>query len=165
MKYLPFLDGKYSTAPALNAMAKANVQDQYVFQLDDNYDEYLGNKRNCRAEDIRKYYVETEGRAGTMAAINRLIVQQLTREHPTVFSLSDDGGRYTLHNSRTSQTLRWRDDWINIEHEDYLSLFDALCSQVCEDIAICQLDGDKDWLAAIHLSAPNHWAPAEKIGR
>ena len=165
MKYLPFLDGKYSTAPALNAMAKANAQDQYVFQLDDEYDIYIGNKHGCRNEDIRKYFIEAEGQAGTAAAINRLIVQQLTREHPVVFSLSDDDGGYTLHNNRTSQTLHWQSDWINIEPGDYLSLFDALCSQVQEDIAICQLDGDRDWLAAIHLSAPNHWAPAEKIGK
>jgi len=165
MKYLPFLDGKYSTAPALNAMAKANAQDQYVFQLDDQYDDYLGNKRACRKEDIHKYYVEAEGQAGTLAAINRLIVQLLIKEHPAVFSLSEDGGRYTLHNNVTSQTLHWRNDWVKMEYGDYLSLFDALSSQVQEDIAICQLDGDRDWLAAIHLSAPNHWAPAEKIGR
>jgi hypothetical protein len=52
-----------------------------------------------------------------------------------------------------------------VEHPQYISLFDALCSQVQEDVAICQLEGERDWLAAIHLSSPNHWDPAQKIGR
>jgi len=52
-----------------------------------------------------------------------------------------------------------------VSDNTYPSLFDALCSQVEEDMAVCQIQGEQDWLAAIHLSAPNHWAPADKIGR
>jgi hypothetical protein len=48
---------------------------------------------------------------------------------------------------------------------NYVSLFDALCCQVQEDIAVCQLNRNEDWLAAIHLCAPNHWAPQDKIGK
>jgi hypothetical protein len=43
--------------------------------------------------------------------------------------------------------------------------FDALCSQFQEDIAVVQLEGEKDWLAAIHLCSPNHWDPRTKIGK
>jgi hypothetical protein len=43
--------------------------------------------------------------------------------------------------------------------------FDVLCRQVQEDVAVVQLEGDKDWLAAIHLCSPNHWDPRTKIGR
>jgi len=166
MKYLPFLDGKYSTAPALNAMAKADdAKNQFVFHLDEQYDTYINNKLNCRAEDLHKYYVEAELYEDTLAAINRQFVKQLVQEYPGDFVLSDCEEVYTLINKRTGITLQWNNDWKHIEHGLYGSLFDALCSQVQEDIAICQLDGDRDWLAAIHLSSPNHWAPSEKIGR
>ena len=165
MKYLPFLDGKYSTAPALTAMSKAeNKNDQLVFQLDECYEDYLKNKADCRLEDVHKYYVEAELYPETEAAVNRHIVQQLTTEYPDIFTLAAEAG-YTLHNTRTGQQLRWKEDWITIRHPVYRSLFDALSSQVQEDTAICQLNEDRDWLAAIHLSSPNHWAPAEKIGR
>jgi len=146
-------------------MSKAeNKNDQLVFQLDECYEDYLKNKADCRLEDVHKYYVEAELYPETEAAVNRHIVQQLTTEYPDIFTLAAEAG-YTLHNTRTGQQLRWKEDWITIRHPVYRSLFDALSSQVQEDTAICQLNEDRDWLAAIHLSSPNHWAPAEKIGR
>ena len=166
MKYLPFLDGKYSTAPALTAMAKtAHSQDQLVFQIDDQYDDYLTNKAACRQENIGKYYVEAELHHDTQAKINQTIVRQLVTEYPGIFTLETTQDVCILHNANTGASLQWKEDWIGIAHRVYTSLFDALCSQVQEDVAICQLKEDRDWLAAIHLSAPNHWAPAEKIGR
>jgi dimethylamine monooxygenase subunit A len=173
MKYLPFLDGKYSTAPALNVMAKAGDSiDQFVFHVDEQYDVYINNKLDCRKEDILKYYLQAELYDATIADVNRLIAKQLATEYPADFTLADERGVtgvekgvIVLRNGKTGESLRWRDDWIQIEHPLYLSLFDALCSQVQEDVAICQLDGVRDWLAAIHLSSPNYWAAAEKIGR
>jgi dimethylamine monooxygenase subunit A len=166
MKYLPFLDGKYSTAPALTAMAKTEQSyDQLVFQIDHQYDDYLTNKSACRREDIGKYYVEKELQHETLAAINQTIVRQLVAEYPAIFILESSQNANFLRNTRTGANLQWKEDWISIGHPVYTSLFDALCSQVQEDVAICQLKEDRDWLAAIHLSAPNHWAPAEKIGR
>ncbi len=162
-KYLPFLDGKYSTAPGLNTMAKADEKEQLVFQLDEDYAAYRRNKHSCREEDIRKYHVEKDLPADTIVAVNQFLVSELAKEYPAEFSFS--AREHSLHNARTGETLHWREDWIAIVGEKYLSLFDALCSQVQEDTAICQLEGEKDWLAAIHLSAPNHWSPADKIGK
>jgi hypothetical protein len=166
MKYLPFLDGKYSTTPALNAMSKAeDIRNHFVFQLDEQYDAYIANKLTCRTEDIHKYYVEAELYPGTLASVNRQIVKLLMAEYPADFEITVENGRSTLQNKKTGKSLHWNEDWINIGGDTYISLFDALCSQVQEDVAICQLDGDRDWLAAIHLSSPNHWAPSHKIGR
>ncbi len=157
----PFLDGKYSVAPGLSAMAKADARDRLVFQLDEDYAVYLDNKNSCRKEDIHKYYLESALPAGTIAAVNQFLVNQFAEEYPAEFVLQE----HSLYNKKTGETLQWREDWVRIDGDTYLSLFDALCSQVQEDVAICQLDGERDWLAAIHLSAPNHWSPAEKIGK
>jgi hypothetical protein len=48
---------------------------------------------------------------------------------------------------------------------EYLSVFDMLCAQLQEDFAICCTNEHEDWLAAIHLCAPNHWAAGDKIGK
>ncbi len=147
-------------------MAKAaDPADQFVFQIDGQYDDYITNKHSCRKEDIHKYYVEAALYPGTAAAINHQIVHQLTTKYPNDFILATNQEHPILLNKRTGETLQWKDDWIHIDHPVYMNLFDALCTQVQEDIAICQLEDEKDWLAAIHLSSPNHWAPAEKIGR
>lgn len=35
---------------------------------------------------------------------------------------------------------------------------------VQEDFALWKRDQEREWLAALHLCSPNHWAPEEKIG-
>ena len=48
----------------------------------------------------------------------------------------------------------------------YASALDALACQVQEDLAVvCRAPDGKDWLAAVHLCSPNHWAAEEKVGR
>jgi hypothetical protein len=97
--------------------------------------------------------------------MNQYIAGQLVKEHPAIFIQTEDGPYHTLLNRKTGERITWKNDWAAVENEKYLSLFDALCSQVQEDLAICQLQDDEDWLAAIHLSSANHWAPSDKIGR
>ena len=43
--------------------------------------------------------------------------------------------------------------------------FDAIACKVQEDLAVIQREGDRHWLAAIHLCFPNHWAAEDKIGK
>jgi hypothetical protein len=165
MRYLPFLDGKYAVTPGLNAMTKADVRDQLVFQLDGQYAGFIDNKIRCREEDVRKYYVEENFSEPTTVAVNQFFVNRLIKEYPEVFVFTFEERRFSLFNKWTGDTLTWEEDWRNCQQPGWHSLFEALCHQVQEDIAVCQLEGERDWLAAIHLSAPNHWAPADKIGK
>jgi hypothetical protein len=119
-KYLPFMTGVYTTAPGI---ARSEGQ---IFEVDENYEEYIENKRRCRAEDISKYYCTHDFRDNTRAAV-----------------------------------IDFLKSFSNTASSD----FDTLCSQFQEDIAVVQLDGEKDWLAAIHLCSPNHWDPRTKIGK
>lgn len=132
-----------------------------IFQIDDTYQHYLGNKNACRQENIRKYYKESRLPETTMKAVNKYLLQQLLSEHPTVFSFQN---RY-LKNNTTHEPIKFRGDDLSVISDKYISAFDALCCQVQEDIAVFQLRGEYDWLAAIHLCAPNHWSPGDKIGR
>jgi dimethylamine monooxygenase subunit A len=165
MRYLPFLDGRYVVTPGLNAMAKADEHDQFVFQLDDQYDDFMDNKRSCREEDVNKYYVEENFNDATAIAVNQFFVNRLVKEYPEMFEFTFEGGKFSLFNKCKGETLTWAADWRSCEQSCWRSLFEGLCHQVQEDIAVCQLEGERDWLAAIHLSAPNHWDPADKIGK
>src|SRR5882762_1692075 len=123
MRYLPFLDGTYSTAPGLIAMAKAGKMDQTIFQLDEQYDRYISNKSDCRKEDIHKYYLEKDLYPETLIHVNQLLVAQLTKEYPEIFVLTSQRSAYLLNNKRTGETLKWNRDWITIDQPPYLSLF------------------------------------------
>lgn len=139
--------------------------DQHVFQIDEMYDAYRDNKRACRKENINKYFCQERVQSGTIASVNRFIAQRLVQEHPGIFQLSSQGDAFTLQNNKTNEKLSWYADWQAISGTEYVSLFDALCSQVQEDLAVCQVEGESDYLGAIHLCAPNHWAPGDKIGK
>ena len=49
--------------------------------------------------------------------------------------------------------------------DGYIDYFDALVSQVPEDIAIITLDGDSDRASVLHLFAPSDWSVEEAIGK
>ncbi|MXV16263.1 heme-dependent oxidative N-demethylase subunit alpha family protein [Hufsiella ginkgonis] len=166
MRYLPFLNGKYSVAPGLQQSDKAAIPaDRQVFQVDDQYMAWLGNKRRCRQEDIYKYYHESALPRETASAINRYLANQLAAEHPSVFRFEQQAGSFSFSNLLTGESFSWGDDWIALPHDTYVNLFDALACQVQEDVLICQLHQDNDHMAAIHLCAPNHWEPGDKIGK
>ncbi len=163
MRYLPFLSGIYTTAPGLVSITRAEGYDALVFQIDESYSLYLENKKACREEDIHKYYCEERMQPETMSSVNEYLVKQLAQEHPQQFEVNYTERQFT--NATTGEVFCWNEDWLSIRGNCYESLFDALCSQVQEDIAVVQLTNDEDWIAAIHLCSPNHWAPGEKIGR
>lgn len=166
MKYLPFLTGKYSTAPGLIAIDKNPVlTEKFIFQVDDQYTNYIENKTTCRKEDIYKYYATSRLSDTTIIAVNKYIVHQLIKEYPKEFTLKPAENVFLLHNLILNETIKWKDDWINVDDDKYVSLFDALCCQVQEDVAVVQLQGEENWLTAIHLCSPNHWSPTEKCGQ
>jgi len=166
MKHLPFLNGQYSVAPALQPVRKIDSSTRNnVFDIDEGYKEYGLNKQGCRDEDINKYYIEKSLARETVAKANKYIVQKLLSEYPEHFTLLQKGYDYVFINNLQQNKLQWKEDWIRIEDNKYVNLFDALANQVQEDLAICQLYGDKDYLAALHICSPNYWSPADKAGR
>jgi hypothetical protein len=163
MRYLPFLSGIYSTAPGLVSTTRGEGCDALIFQIDELYSLYLSNKKDCRKENIHKYYCEAQLQPETMRCVNQYLVKQFIQEHPQQFKVNYTDRHFT--NNTTREEFWWNEDWLGIRGNTYESLFDALCCQVQEDIAVVQLSNDYDWVTAIHLCAPNHWAPEEKIGR
>lgn len=144
-------------------MTKTANENSFVFQIDEYYSEYLKNKEECRKENIHKYFLEHELPDETIASVNRYILWQMSIEHPETL-IYDEQNR-SLKNKLTKKEFAINEDFISVMGNEYLSVFDMLCSQLQEDFGICCLNEQKDWLAAIHLCAPNHWAAADKIGK
>jgi hypothetical protein len=112
--------------------------DQKVFDEDEHYREYIENKNRCRAEDISKYYCEHNFSERTSRAVTDFLFTRIHTEYPGL---------------------------LDFDRDTFPSLFDAICTHLQEDLAVIQLEGERDWLAAIHLCSPNHWDPRQKIGR
>ncbi len=166
MKYLPFLTGTYSVAPGLIPISKAEEErDKFIFQVDEHYNAYLENKKACRKENIHKYFCEHHLLPRTIHHVNSYIALQLQKEYPSVFEFDDENENCFFINTKTREVIQWQKNNMQLHGNNYISVFDALCCQAQEDFAICQLQNEKDWMTAIHLCAPNHWAAADKIAK
>lgn len=140
-------------------------EDNRVFQIDDTYQHYLQNKLECRKEDIHKYYCEKILWKNTSLSVTWYLIQRMIKDYPEYFVLEKSNGNWQLTNKKNGVAFSWSTENELVPGTGYTSLFDAVCSQVQEDVAICQINREEDWLAAIHLCAPNHWAPLDKIGK
>ena len=139
--------------------------DRRIFQLDREYPRFIENKEDCRREGIEKYYVRAREHPETIRTITRFMAERLTEEYPEYFVLRKSGAVCELTNRLRSLTLRWTIEGVLLDTSSYTSLFDALADQVPEDLAVWQAGDGEDYLSTIHLCAPNHWAPAEKVGK
>jgi hypothetical protein len=163
LRYFPFESGKYdvSTPGLTHLQVEAENPEKRLFQIDQHYPLYLHNKQQCRQEDINKYYLEQDLNPACQRLVNQTIVDHLCRAYPQWFQFE----RQTLNCLLSGDQLKLSAKFELQEHPLYLNMFDALASQLQEDLAVWQLQGDQDWLAALHVCAPNQWAPAEKIGK
>lgn len=149
------MSGVYTTAPGLTPLSRS-ADTPKALDIDENYISYLKNKEECRAEDITKYHCIHEFGEPTRRVVIQSLAERMSSEYPDVFGLRDG-----LTNKKTGETISLNGP----VDSKYLSVFDAICSQLQEDVAVVQMNGDKDWLTAIHLCSPNHWDPRTKIGK
>ncbi|MEK7949303.1 heme-dependent oxidative N-demethylase family protein [Luteolibacter soli] len=172
-RYFPLAHGKYEVAAGLRALGSESgngATDAKVFQFDAEYPRYREGKLAARAEWLEKYHPQSVGLDDASSAeINRFIIESLARDWPEYFQLVE--GR-ALECALSSERIVFDEGYRLISATQatppYRDLFDALASQLQEDLAIWRRDPDGDpqgWLAAIHLCFPNHWAAEEKIGK
>lgn len=159
--------------------------DNRVFQIDREFPGYRKNKFACRAERLGKYYATADYATDVEQAVTRFLVSRLTCEYPQLFSFDKQAdGVSAFRSLLTSEELIFDREMrlievrgADVDDSDkeearvavvppYASAFDALCSQVQEDVAVVQRAPDRtDHLSAIHLCSPSHWAAEDKIGK
>jgi hypothetical protein len=139
--------------------------DGFVFQLDNQFDRYRGEKLASRAERLDKYVLGHEYSKEVAAVVARWLIDGLCSEYPALFSFDLN----ELHCQLTGEVLQFDDDMRLIATtggpgSKYVSAFDALCSQIQEDVAVVCKEGDRNWAAALHICMPSHWRAEDKIG-
>lgn len=145
-RYVPFSHGKYEVAAGLKPLETDfgnGERDRRLFQIDDDYDRHLAGKAAARREALAKYYppVLAEDQA-VVDQIARWAAERLAREYP---------GRAWPAPPTGADSAR--------------DALDALALRVPEDLAVLRREGAREWMAAIHLCFPNHWAAEDKVGR
>ncbi len=144
--------------------------DTKVFQIDASFDRYRRSKLRARSERLSKYYQLHQYTAAVAQQIARFIAYRLAQEHAGYFSVEQrTRGGMVLDCVLTREALVFGADMQLIEAKSqvdppYVSSLDALACQMQEDLAVLRV-GDRQWLSAVHLCFPNHWAAEEKIGR
>jgi hypothetical protein len=126
-------------------------------------------KINCSAVPSARatIFLCDELDARTEAVAVRRIADLLPEQHPLHFQLETGAGSKTaLHCGLTGETLSFDRHERLQNNASYFDALDALACQVQEDLAVIRRSPERgDWIAALHVCAPSHWAPADKIGR
>lgn len=178
-RYFPIESGTYTVAPGLRPLGVDfgnGPADRCVFQFDRLFARYRENRMRCRAERLAKYLGTAELDPDTTTHVSRFISDRLLTEHPSWFgSAAGADGSTVLECRLTGEHLSFEPDMslsrVEVVGEggpapSYVSAFDALCSQVQEDVAVMRLgQNGENWLAAVHLCSPSHWSAEAKLGK
>jgi hypothetical protein len=173
--YFPLANGRYEVAAGLHRLEKDfgnGPVDQQIFQFDKTFPQYHDNKQACRQERLSKFYQEKDFPYESQKAVSQYLVEQLCREHPDKFITHGDKTHLELDCLLTGERLIFSKDYQLVEttglssNTPYTATLDAIANQVQEDLSVVQLTEDGgNYIAALHLCSPNHWAAEDKIGQ
>lgn len=185
--YFPIDTGRYEVHPGLKVLGQQPVQGRVetnFLMVDGQYYAYLRAKRAARLESLCKYYRTHELSDALARSVALWLLERMAGEYPSYFEAVEvSQGRWTFTNrlvglSATLDLVCLRVTATesseplvpggNVYHDvDFVGSdpIDFLVSQLQEDFAITCVEPGRNWLSLLHLSFPNHWSPAEKIGQ
>lgn len=171
--YFPLANGRYEVNAGFKRLDTDfgnGPIDQQIFQFDNTFQRYRDNKLECRRENMSKYYQEYNFSEETNNTICKHLVSQLCSEHADIFNKTESESHVSLTCKLTGEVLNFTSDYQlsntrePVSNISYLSALDAITCQLQEDLAVVQLNGTNDYISALHLCNPNHWAAEDKIG-
>jgi dimethylamine monooxygenase subunit A len=141
-RYFPPAKGRYTTTPDLLPLTTDfgnGHLDGCLFQLDEHTPAFLENKIEAARSHPERHVLFDDLDETTERATCKLIAERLATEWPALFSDPEALARES---------------------------FSALCLRFPEDIALVRRTPARgEWNAALHVCAPSHWRPEEKIGK
>ena len=181
MTNLTYIPTEYNVKPGLK-----NKEEEKHFIIDELYSIYRNEKMDARHEQLEKYYIEEpicpppplkpNGHYALMKTVSLWMAEALAKQYEKI-SFQPEEELYVLHNDYSNESV-WVDEDLNVVQiikspnywfsEDrsekypapaYKNLFDAVCSQIQEDVCILQ----DDKLVASHVCLPSWWSPEEKM--
>jgi len=179
--YFPFESGRHEARAGLFKLGVHPVHSRVesnLFTLDDQYGRCVANKAAVRRH-LHRHYVAAAPSPSLLAGTIRLIASRLALEWPEwidwdastgLFSHRLVGWSARLHPDENRYTALTRTDAPFAHTAGEIAPVDAidlLASILSEDIALVTRDpasGD-EWLPLLHVCAPHHWDPRDKLGR
>lgn len=175
--YFPLENGRYEVKPGMMSLGTSfgnHEVDNRLFQIDSNFNNYRQVKLAARESCLNKYYQTCNYKNSVAKAVAQLIINRLIQEYPQYCNCVSDGNGLLFRNQLTQETLHLNTNLELLKSESalqpifplYVSTLDALALQIQSDIVVISRNENGDnWMSAIHLCYPNHWAAEEKIGR
>ncbi len=165
--YFPLADGKYHVRPGLFSLDTDfgnSQQDQRTFQIDHEFKRYRDNKLTAHKEQLSKYYCAQRFDVNHSRYLTRYLINTLCSEYPDYFNVTKCNRGQMFKSKLTNDTVILSNDYELLESQktNYSDSLDAIMMQVQEDLAILS---EHDYIACLHLMAPNFWAASEKIGK
>ena len=185
MTSLPYIPTEYSVKPGLK-----KLEDEPHFIIDEWYPDYRNEKMDARHENLEKYYIEKPAKTGLhkkeqrpthnvlMKTITLWMAETLAKQYKKI-SFRPQKELYVFHNDYSNESV-WVDEDLNVVQTlkspdfiyskkrgekypkpAYKNLFDAICSQIQEDVCIMR----NDELVTNHVCLPSWWSPEEKMGK
>lgn len=171
-RYFPIDKGIYEVSAGMKPLGAdfGNGElDQKAFQIEADFLKFRTNKMECRKERLSKYLAQRNLLPEVEARVVMGIAQRLSREWPEHFLLDTQGGRNVLTSRLTQETFYFSDRGELLNYQGPLdplpqSMWDGLALLVPEDLAVLIRRPEGEWLSALHLCSPSHWAAEDKIG-
>jgi hypothetical protein len=175
-RFFPLASGRYEVAAGLRPLGTEfgnGAEDGKTFLLDRNFKDYRDAKLRARAERLDKYYPEPSRLPDPLrGAAVKFIAESLARDYPGHFKLAAKPQGMSVTSLLTDEEFMLNEDRELLQARSgvqppYRDALDAFATLLQEDIALWRRDPetDEEWLAAIHLCFPNHWAAEDKIGK
>lgn len=179
--YRPFLSGEYSVSAGLFKFGQPvpwredGAGESHVFAFDDEYGRYVSSKVAAHRRALHEYAGEAGLTPELREAVIRFIASRAAQDSGGM--LSWDG--QVLRNTQLGWAARLEPRWGGVELvERFAAPLSALVAEVTplgaldflglnlpEDLAVVARRDGRDWLAAVHVLAPQHWNPLDKLGR
>lgn len=164
------MKGRYEVAPNLKPLGTDfgnGESDAVLFELDSDFKRYRANKEDAYADSPAKYFAIGDVSAAVSLAVAEAFRDHLARDYPSEF----ESGESFLTSRLTGEAVAWTPRGaldvpgsslsVTVKH-----LFEALAFQIQADLALVARDPDgNDRVVAVHVCAPSHWHPAEKLGQ
>ncbi|PYE56250.1 heme-dependent oxidative N-demethylase subunit alpha family protein [Deinococcus yavapaiensis] len=179
LRYYPFETGRYDVSAGLTRLGEQRVHgriESHVFAFDATYERFLTAKIEARPK-LHFFYQQAALSPMLRRAVLAAMLPRLAEDAREFVSWNGEtlrndllGWSATLNldegsiGALTRFPARFSASVANVEPLDAL---DFLALNVSEDFSIVARSNDtgEDWLAALHVCAPQHWDPREKIGR
>jgi hypothetical protein len=133
------IDRPWRTGKFIITAGLKPLEDKAIFPFEKDLERYLANKKAARLESLEKLYPPHVGLTPDEIDATARTLRALIKKDQPGFEFKE------------MTDARDEIDWI--------------VSQIPEDFSVWKMEDNREWLALIHLSSPNHWDARKKNGK